>query len=61
MALQPMSGRVAAPPTAELSVLGGCAAENRGADFVKLLALVPCARAKSLTGHRTLINQTASA
>ena len=35
----------------ELNVLGDCVAKNRGADFVKPLALSPCAR-RSLTGHR---------
>ncbi|HBH05904.1 MAG TPA: hypothetical protein DDX92_04800 [Flavobacteriales bacterium] len=47
--------------TGDDSVHGGCAAVNRGADFVKPLALAPCARTRSLTGHRTPINQTASA
>jgi hypothetical protein len=47
--------------TSYLHVHGGCAAVNRGADYVKPLALAPCARTRSLTGHRTPINQTASA
>jgi hypothetical protein len=39
----------------DAGVLGGCAAENRGTDFDKLLTLEPCARTRSLTGHRTPI------
>jgi hypothetical protein len=43
---------------ADLVVLGGCAAENRGADFVKLLVPSLRARTRSLTGHREPHNQT---
>jgi len=38
-------------------VLGGCAAENRGADFVKYLAPALRARTRYLTGHREPHNQ----
>ena len=44
-----------------LRVLGGCAAENRGADFAKLLVPSLRARTRSLTGHREPHNQTAFA
>ncbi|RLB76591.1 MAG: hypothetical protein DRH24_17630 [Deltaproteobacteria bacterium] len=40
-----------------LGVLGGCAAENRGADFVKYLAPALRARTRYLTGHREPHNQ----
>ncbi|WP_300465491.1 hypothetical protein, partial [Desulfobacula sp.] len=39
-------------------VHGGCAAVNRGADFVQLLVPSLRARTRSWTGHRTPINQT---
>jgi hypothetical protein len=42
-------------------VHGGFAAVNRGADFVKFLVPALRARTRNLTGHRTPINQTASA
>jgi len=38
-------------------VLGGCAAENRGADFVKYLVPSLRARTRYLTGHREPHNQ----
>jgi len=45
-------------PSGDGHVLGGCAAENRGADCVKLLAPAPCARTRNWTGHREPHNQT---
>ncbi len=42
------------------AILGGFAAENRGADFVKYLVPALRARTRYLTGHRTPSNQTAS-
>jgi hypothetical protein len=53
-ALQGTRKQLRAP---ELSVLGDCVAENRGADFVKPLAPALCARTRSLTRHRALHNQ----
>ncbi len=38
-------------------VLGDCVAENRGADYVKPLALSLCARTRNLTRHRAQHNQ----
>jgi len=43
------------------NVLGGCAAENRGTDFVKYLVPSLRARTRYLTGHREPYNQTAFA
>jgi hypothetical protein len=45
-------------PAGEKDVLGGSAAENRGADFVKHLVPALRARTRCSTGHRTPINQT---
>ena len=43
------------------AVLGGFAAENRGADYVQLLVPSLRARTRSWTGHREPHNQTSFA
>jgi hypothetical protein len=47
--------------TVESIVPGDFVAGNRGADFIQHLAPALRARTKYWTGHRTPINQTASA
>jgi len=48
-------------PAGDFIVLGGYAAENRGADYVKYLVPSLRARTRYLTGHREPHNQTAFA
>jgi len=49
------------PRPLKSGVHGGCAAVNRGADFVQLLVPSLRARTRSWTGHRAPYNQTAFA
>jgi len=54
-----LTGKALGQPLTSI-VLGGCAAENRGADFVQHLVLSPCARTRHWTRLRFSEPQGAS-